>query len=432
MRRAINHLEQLADDRLFAELSEGMPLIVDNAVSLDRTAYRLFEDGEFRASEVMRGFAEEEAAKFLILMDYVRCPRNSEHRAQVLKRFYGHVAKRVHAMACSYERIASFAELSDFVEDKCRPLYLDGPNGIDWIFPNAIAAEREQSLYVDYVQDITDPSGDRFWTPPPASSPRSSQYATPDSVGLCQALLRVGAASAAGLAEIADIWRGFVPEPNTDREQLGKLILHTLERLLNDGDGGHFADDPTVDFIVSHWPFPMWPLAMKEPHLPDRDLEQSLHEVRQGRIEWIEETESKRDPKPAICRSRVEELNAAYVVWKCEADARAASGTAGENNGLPIRTSKDLAKDLELPSYLHLRDMFRSLTENERTALLALGWYAKETVANWPGIHERAAKLVSNYNERYQIGCAHYWLDGLKRWEEKPREFQAGRWRPLL
>ena len=431
MRRAINHLEQLADDRLFAELSEGMPLIVDNAVSLDRTAYRLFEDGEFRASEIMRGFAEEEAAKFLILMDYVRCPRNSEHRAQVLKRFYGHVAKRVHAMACSYERIASFAELSDFVEHECRPLYLDGPNGIDWIFPNSIVTEREQGLYVDYVQDTTDPSGDRFWTTPPAPPPWSSQYATPDSVGLCQALLRVGAASAAGLAEIADIWRGFVPKPNTDREQLRKLILHTLERLSDSGDGEHPADHSTVDFIVLHWPFPMWPLAMKEPRLPDGDLEQQLREVRQRKIEWIEETESKRDPKPAICRSRVEELNAAYVAWRCEANARATSRTAEENNGLPIRTSKDFDKDLELPSYLHLRDMFRSLTENERTALLALGWYTKETVANWPGIHERAVKLVSNYDERYQIGYAHHWLDGLNRWEEKPQEFQTGRWRHL-
>ena len=180
-----------------------------------------------RASEVMRGIAEEEAAKFLILMDYVRCPLHSEHRAQVLKRFYGHVAKRVHAMACSYERIASFGELSNFVEDECRPLYLDGPNGIDWIFPNSIAAEREQRLYVDYVQDIIDPSSDCFWTVPPAPSSWASRYATPGSVSLCRALLRAGAASADGLAEIADIWRGFVPEPDTDREQLRKLILHT-------------------------------------------------------------------------------------------------------------------------------------------------------------------------------------------------------------
>ena len=136
----------------------------------------------------------------------------------------------------------------------------------------------------------------------------------------------------------------------------------------------------------------MWSLEMKEPRLPERDLEQRLREDRQRRIEWIEETESKRDPEPAICRSRVEELNAAYVEWRCEVDARAPSRTM-EGNGVAIRSSKDIAKDWELPSYRHLQGMFRGLTDNERTALLALGWFAKQTVADWPGIHERAVKL---------------------------------------
>ena len=228
MRRAIGDLEQFADKRLFEELSEGMPLIVENAARLDDTAHRLHRDGEFRASEIMRGFAEEEAAKFLILIDYVRCPRNSEHRTQVLKRFYGHVAKRIHAMACSYPRIASFGELSELVESECRPWYLDGPNGVDWIFPNSIAAEREQGLYVDYVRDITDPAGAYRWTTPDAPSPGLSQYATSDSVTLAQALSLAGAGSAEGLAEIAHIWRQFVPEPDTDRDELQDSIVHTL------------------------------------------------------------------------------------------------------------------------------------------------------------------------------------------------------------
>lgn len=428
MRQAIGYLEQLADHRLFGELSSGMPLIVDNAVSFDRTACHLYRDGEFRASEVMRGIAEEEAAKFLILMDYVRCPRRSAHRTQVLKRFYGHVAKRVHAMACSYGNIASFGELSKLVEDECRPLYLDGPNGIDWIFPNSIITEREQGLYIDYVQDITDPSRDCFWTAPPAPSFWAAQYATPESVSLCRALLQAGAASADGLAEIADIWRGFVPEPDTDRAQLRELILHTLEQLAG---GGNAVDKHSAEFIVSHWPFPMWSLELKEPNLRDRELEQQLREDRQRRIERIEETESKRDPKPAICRSRVEELNTAYVEWRCAADARAASRTAEGHNGLRIISSADAAKDFELPSFRHLQGVFRGLTQNERIALLALGWFAKETVADWPRIHERAVKLGPTYNERYQIGYAHHWLDGLNRWEEKPREFRAGRVRRL-
>ncbi len=148
MQRAIFDLEQRSDEVPFETSSEGMPLIVDDAVSFDETACRLFQNGEFRASEIMRGFADEEAAKVLILVDYVRCPKTSEQRAQVLKRFYGHVAKRIQAMVCRYPRIASFAELAELVESEWRPWYLDGPNGVDWIFPNSISQKRENDMLI--------------------------------------------------------------------------------------------------------------------------------------------------------------------------------------------------------------------------------------------------------------------------------------------
>ena len=75
--------------------------------------------------------------------------------------------------------------------------------------------------------------------------------------------------------------------------------------------------------------------------------------------------------------------------------------------------------------------MFRDLTGDERAALLALGWFARERVADWQGIHERAVKAEPTTDENYQIGCACYWLAGLERWKEKPRPFQAGRFRQL-
>ena len=72
MRRAIGDLAHFADDQLFREIAEGIPLIVDNALSLDETAQRLHRQEEFRVCEIIRGFAEEEAAKVLILIDLVR------------------------------------------------------------------------------------------------------------------------------------------------------------------------------------------------------------------------------------------------------------------------------------------------------------------------------------------------------------------------
>lgn len=428
MRRAIGNLERLSDTDLFKELSEGISLIVDNAVSLDETAHRLYREKEFRASEIMLGFAEEEAAKFLILIDFVRCPRDSDRRTQMLNRFHDHVEKRAYANTCSYHRIASFRDLSELVESGCRSHHLDGPNGVDWIFPNSIAAEREQALYVDYVQDITDEAGEYHWRSPDDLVPHPSQYVTPDCVKLSRALSEAGAGSPDGLAEIANIWRSFKPVPDTGREELRDLIAHTLDRLTQCGLG--IVDEPTMHFIVAHWPFPLWPLTMKDRHATAKELER-LREERDLAITLIEETEAKRDPAPAISRSMVEELNDVYSAWKSEVDARASSCAEGGDRTLRIRSSADLKEDSRLPSYARLQEMFRKLNGKERAALLALGWFAREGVADWPRIYERAVKLEPTYDERYQIGCACYWMDGLNRWEEEPQPFRAGRWRRL-
>ena len=73
--------------------------------------------------------------------------------------------------------------------------------------------------------------------------------------------------------------------------------------------------------------------------------------------------------------------------------------------------------------------MFRDLTGDEREALLALGWFAREYVADWPRIDERAVKAEPTTDENDQISYACYWLAGLERWEKKPRPFQDGRLR---
>ena len=424
VRRSILNLEQLPDIALYETLSEGMPLIVDNATNLDETARRLYRDEEYRASEVMRGFAEEEAAKVLILIDYVRCPRSSKQRSQVLKRFYGHVAKRIHAMACDNPRIASFKELSDLVESESRPWYLDGPNGIDWIFANSISEKREHDLYVDYVQDVTDPAGACHWTAPAPPVRFLSQYQPSDCVTLVRSLLEAGALSTSGLAEIADVWRSFVPVPDTDRRELRHLILETLERL---AQRSRPVEEDTARFIISHWPFPLWPLTIKEPRPDDGDLD-SLREERKLTVEWIESTEAERDPPPAISRATVEDISEAYAAWENDIKAQEACSGASEDGRLRFRSSADAARDFELASYSHAKDKLAALSDEERAALVALGWFARERIANWPRIYERAIERTPTLDEVYQIGLGCYWLSGLDRWESTPQPFSAGQW----
>ena len=102
MRSAVVDMAKFSDNRLFKEISEGITHIVENAVSLDDTANRLCQAQEYRAAAIFGGFAEEEAAKVPILIDAVRCPSNRLEKAETLKCFYNHVAKRIYTRLPRY------------------------------------------------------------------------------------------------------------------------------------------------------------------------------------------------------------------------------------------------------------------------------------------------------------------------------------------
>ena len=144
-------------------------------------------------SKIVRELAEEEAAKVLILIDLIRCPLSEKQRREITaERFRNHVPKRIYAMACSYVPFNTFQELSAVVETESLPYYLDGPNNADWIFRNEILASRERQLYVDYVEEITEGSGDCFWLPPIWLEMGILSYVTPVCVKLIHALSEVG------------------------------------------------------------------------------------------------------------------------------------------------------------------------------------------------------------------------------------------------
>ena len=143
---------------------------------------------------------------------------------------------------------------------------------------------------------------------------------------------------------------------------------------------------------------------------------------------WIEEIEAKRDPPPAISREKVEELSSAYAAWSREANDL--THKTGPKRGLRIITREDAEKELALPSYSRVCELFGRLAEAEKEALLALGWFEKEPVpAHWARIYERATSMLSALPDHYQIHMGRHWLGGLERWERKPQPFKPGRLR---
>ena len=328
MKGAVLDLAGFSQARLFKEIADGVPLIVENAENLDAAAHRLFVANEYRVSEIIRGFAEEEAAKVLILLDAARCPKES--RRDTLKCFYNHLPKRIYALTCSFPNIPSFGELGELVAHERHPYYLDGPNSVDWIFTNSITTERERAIYVDYVRDITETSSTYgWWNAPDVSGTDPGPYRHPESVDLCRALCEAGAKSKDGLAVIAETWRGFVPEEDTSREALRKLIVSMLTRLVEDGHG--VSNQAVVSRIVSSWSFPLWPFRLHAS--PASKTVAELREERRLTIEWIERTEARRDPPPAIERYKVEAMSGAYAAWSDECEKDDAGWVKGRSTG---------------------------------------------------------------------------------------------------
>ena len=416
-------MANFADPRLFAAISEGVPRIVESAEELEGASERLFAAKEYRASAIVKGHAEEEAAKVLILLDSVRCPE-TKARAKILKGFYGHFAKRIYAKANSLPNVLSFGELADLVEHERQPFYLDGPSGVDWVFPNAVTANREQKMYVDYVRDITEPRGDYSWYAPIMPPVAFGSYRAPRVVGLSRALCDAGAGSAGGLAGIAGIWRDFQPDRGTSRAALRDLIRGTLVRLVEAGGGSIGREAESL--ILSEWTFPLWPLDMTVKPSPG-SLEE-LRRKRQRTIKRIEATESRRDPPPAIARDKVAAMSEMYGAWRKEVEARLADGSSSTERKPRARTLSDIGADRNLASYLRLKEMFAELSDSERTALLALAWFTRDVVADWPRVHGQAIAGYPTLDEAYQLGLGRDWMAGFARWEQGSQKFAPGRW----
>ena len=198
----------------------------------------------------------------LILVDTVRCPRNmGKEMSRTLGYFYDHLAKGIYAEVCGLH-ISDFAEMEKFIENERVEHYLDGPNGVDWIFPNHITQCREDDLYVGYVRDDSEEAGEgkRYWT-----CPRNDDlipYWTHPVIKLARALHQVGATAPAGLAAVAELWRPFEVRPETGWDDVQQLNRRTLE-VMEEHDLLAAAPNEVYAPILEYWPFPLWPLDLR-------------------------------------------------------------------------------------------------------------------------------------------------------------------------
>ncbi len=255
--RAIRDLTQLADPAFFAAIAEGLGLVVKNIGRLYDGAATLAEAKQPHPARVLALIAEEEAAKLLILMDAVRCPRLPPERlARQLSRFNDHLAKGLYAKACTWCP-ATIEQLQEYVNHDRREFYLDGPNDVDWIFRNEVIQGREGALYVDYVAN----DDTHNWSDPAQFEDLIFSTPEPWSVTTARHLYDAGISTPDAVAVVAEVWRSMPTEPGTRFNRIQSMNRHTLTLLES---RGLLKDQPasTYSWIVEQWQFPMYDLDL--------------------------------------------------------------------------------------------------------------------------------------------------------------------------
>ncbi|MFJ4504077.1 hypothetical protein [Streptomyces sp. NPDC088864] len=234
-------------------IAEGLELLAEHVSTLRDDLIHLQEAGRSRGAAVIDGLASEEAAKMLILWDVVRMGWTDIDAVRgQLRIFYSHLARGIYARLVE-GRPANLAEVRGYAESLRHSLYLDGPNDVDWIFRNRVEADREESLYVDYVTS----DGDSGWITPARLSDLKLSSWPSMVVDLALALHRFGCTSKEALEIIAREWEGVSLDDDTHWVKVEAINKSILEKL---GTAGLYSDDlkqVDVRLALEQWIFPL-------------------------------------------------------------------------------------------------------------------------------------------------------------------------------
>jgi hypothetical protein len=254
--RRADILTQLSQRERLEFIAEGLPIVAASARSFWDAA-QLLEQGS-REQNVLEGFAVEEAAKVLILMDLVRCPSKYIARRVkgIVKTFYDHLSRMIYAAAQGW-RPVDVTQLQTYVDQERQGHYLEGYVG-EYIVPNWRLYSRESTMYAD-IEVHED--GKPQWSAPRGDGCSLQMFGGPPlPLLLTEAMAALGMFTVKGVRIVHQTWQAldFIDIQHLDdhrrlvREMLDKLIAAKLP-----------SDDATDDHVWqlnSHWQLPMYNL----------------------------------------------------------------------------------------------------------------------------------------------------------------------------
>ncbi|WP_084657614.1 hypothetical protein [Natronohydrobacter thiooxidans] len=243
------------EDRL-AFIAEGFPILLASAQGFQNAAARLHDSP--REEDVLVSFADEEAAKILILLDIVRCPpaQINQHIGKLMSWFYNHLARLIYAKATSWKPI-NVEQLQRYVIQECQEHTLEGFAG-EYILPGGPVYERESALYAD-IQSHDD--GELAWHEP-RMRPSLFGPEESDALQLANTMQRLGILSLDSLRIVAAVWNGTRFSGNQTQDTAETLTAATLEQMEAAGLIPDSAENADLVTLYELWQLPMYELQI--------------------------------------------------------------------------------------------------------------------------------------------------------------------------
>lgn len=235
-------------------IAEGLPIILSSARGFWSAAERLADKP--REASVLEGFAEEESAKALMLLDLVRCPPSKidGRIGRIVKHFYSHLARLIYAKAQSW-RPVNVTQLQDYVDSERQGHYLEGGMS-EYIMPNWAIYSRESTLYADIEQQE---DGEPHWNDPTHLA-NVGLPVPPLALTLVEALDAVGVISRAGLQATSEIWGAVDFLSNEHSGHVRDLTGQLATRLEAEKLVHQTATHEHARWFRHYWQMPMYNL----------------------------------------------------------------------------------------------------------------------------------------------------------------------------
>lgn len=262
-----SHLCQMSHAARLDLIAEGLPIILASSQSFWEASTLLGDKG--REAIVMEGFAEEEAAKALILIDLVRCPRKKADSrvGATVRAFYDHLARLIYAKAQSWKPM-NVAQLREYVDGERQAHDLEGYAG-EYIVPNWSIYARESALYADIEMHE---DGVPRWSDPHHYGCLIRSF-RPIVLEIAEALGALGLFDRRGLDIIAEVWGTVDFHDEEHRDDSRRLTQLMLQRALDAGIVPSSAEQRHADLLFRHWQMPMYDLDFKMIDVPLETLE---------------------------------------------------------------------------------------------------------------------------------------------------------------